>query len=52
MYLVGSILAVLAMLINVVFQLLDLQLDFIVLPPDFICLCALPLDVSNKTNDL
>lgn len=46
-YLVGSILAVFAMLINVVFQFLDLQLDFIALLSYFICLCALPLNVSN-----
>lgn len=50
MYLVCSILAVFAMLINVVFQFLDLQLDFIVLLSYFICLCALPLKVSQKIN--
>lgn len=43
MYLVSSILTIFAMLINVVFKFLDLQLDFIVLLSYFICLCALLL---------
>lgn len=49
-YLVGSVLAVFAMLINIVFQFLYFQLDFIVLLSYFICLCALPLKISDKEN--
>ncbi len=45
-YLVSSFLAVFAVLTNVVFQFLDLQLDFVVLLPYFIGLCALPLERS------
>lgn len=43
-YLVSSVLAVFAVLTNVVLQLLDLQLGFIVLLPYFISLCALCLE--------
>lgn len=45
-YLICSILAVLAVLTNVMLQFLDLQLDLIVLLPYFIGLCAFPLDGS------
>lgn len=46
-HLVGSVLAVLAVLTNVVLQLLYLQLEFVVLLPHLIRLSALPLDQSN-----
>lgn len=45
-YLVSSFLAVFAVLTNVVFQFLDLQLGFVVLLPYFIGLCALSLERS------
>ena len=47
-YLVSSILAVFMVLTDVVFQLLDLKLDFIVLLPDLIDLCALTLKHSER----
>lgn len=44
LYLVSSFLAVLAVLTNIVLQLLDLELDFVVLLSNFVGLRAFPLE--------